>query len=101
MGIQRRENLCVVGPSGTGKSHWCEALGQAAVEAAMAVARFSIEDLGALVRRHRADDSIAKPLTRVIRSDLIIVDLCRARDYAEVSRSDRLFRVKAGMSVSA
>lgn len=72
--VGRRENLCVVGPSGTGKSHFTEALGQAAVETGMTVAWFSIEDLGALVRRHRADDSIAKALTRLIRSDLIIVD---------------------------
>ncbi len=40
----------------------------------LAVSWFTIEDLGALVRRHRADDSIARALTRIIRSDLIIVD---------------------------
>jgi IstB-like ATP binding protein len=67
--------------SGTGKSHFCEALGQAAVEAGMTVAWFTIEDLGALVRRHRADDSITRALTRLIRTDLIIIDLCRHRDY--------------------
>lgn len=33
--VQRKENLCICGPSGTGKSHFCEALGQAAVEAGM------------------------------------------------------------------
>ncbi|MFF2548092.1 IS21-like element helper ATPase IstB [Kitasatospora sp. NPDC058063] len=72
--VGRRENLCVCGPSGTGKSHFTEALGQAAVESGMTVAWFTIEDLGALVRRHRADDSIARALSRIIRSDLIIVD---------------------------
>jgi len=36
--LQRKENLCICGPSGTGKSHFCEALGQAAVEAGMTVA---------------------------------------------------------------
>jgi DNA replication protein DnaC len=40
----------------------------------MSVAWFTIEDLGVLVRRHRVDDSIARALTRLIRSDLIIVD---------------------------
>lgn len=44
--------LDVCGPSGTGKSHFCEALGEAAVEAGMTVAWFTIEDLSALVRRH-------------------------------------------------
>jgi DNA replication protein DnaC len=72
--VTRRENLCVCGPSGTGKSHFCEALGQAAVEAGMTVAWFTIEDLGALVRRHRADDSITRALARLIRTDLIIID---------------------------
>jgi DNA replication protein DnaC len=72
--VARRENLCVCGPSGTGKSHFCEALGQAAVESGMTVAWFTIEDLGALVRRHRADDSITRALARLIRTDLIIID---------------------------
>nr|WP_269432056.1 IS21-like element helper ATPase IstB [Saccharothrix sp. ST-888] len=72
--VGRRENLCVVGPSGTGKSHFTEALGQAAVDAGMTVAWFTIEDLGALVRRHRVDDSVSKAITRITRTDLIIVD---------------------------
>ncbi|MFD4350881.1 ATP-binding protein, partial [Streptomyces coelicoflavus] len=72
--VGRRECLCICGPSGTGKSHFTEALGQTAIEAGLSVAWFTIEDLGALVRRHRADDSIARALARIIRSDLIIVD---------------------------
>lgn len=72
--VKNQENLCICGPSGTGKSHFCEALGQAAVEEGLTVAWFTIEDLGALIRRHRVDDSIARALTRLIRADLIIVD---------------------------
>ncbi|MEU0942324.1 IS21-like element helper ATPase IstB [Streptomyces canus] len=72
--VGRRENLCICGPSGTGKSHFTEALGQTAVEAGLTVAWFTIEDLGVLVRRHRADDSLARAMTRLIRTDLIIVD---------------------------
>lgn len=72
--VGRRENLCVVGPSGTGKSHFCEALGQSAVDAGMTVAWFTIEDLGALIRRHRIDDSVSKAIGRITRTDLIIVD---------------------------
>ncbi|MCX5207660.1 IS21-like element helper ATPase IstB [Streptomyces sp. NBC_00237] len=72
--VGRRESLCICGPSGTGKSHFTEALGQTAVEAGLAVAWFTIEDLGMLVRRHRADDSIARALAKIVRSDLIIVD---------------------------
>ncbi|MEU3148792.1 ATP-binding protein, partial [Streptomyces sp. NPDC006999] len=40
----------------------------------LTVSWFTIEDLGVLVRRHRADDSIARALAKIIRSDLIIVD---------------------------
>lgn len=72
--VGRRENFCICGPSGTGKSHFTEALGQTAVEAGLTVSWFTIEDLGVLVRRHRADDSIARALAKIIRSDLIIVD---------------------------
>ncbi|MEY9936582.1 hypothetical protein ABH932_001591 [Streptacidiphilus sp. MAP5-52] len=72
--VGRRESFCICGPSGTGKSHFTEALGQTAVEAGLAVSWFTIQDLGSLVRRHRADDSIARALSRIIRSDLIIVD---------------------------
>jgi DNA replication protein DnaC len=72
--VQRKENLCICGPSGTGKSHFCEALGQTAVEAGMTVAWFTIEDLGGMVRSHRADDSLARAIARLIRSDLIIID---------------------------
>jgi DNA replication protein DnaC len=72
--IDRHENLVICGPSGTGKSHFCEALGHAAIDAGRTVAWFSIEDLGALVRRHRVDDSITKAFRPIIRSELIIVD---------------------------
>jgi DNA replication protein DnaC len=72
--VSRHENLCVCGPSGTGKSHFCEALSQSAIDRGMTVAWFSIEDLGTLVRRHRIDDSVAKAITRIMRADLITVD---------------------------
>ncbi len=72
--VRNKENLCICGPSGTGKSHFCEALGQAAVEGGLTVAWFTIEDLGALIRRHRVDDSVARAIARVMRTDLIIVD---------------------------
>ena len=72
--VDRRENLCVCGPSGTGKSHFCEALGQLAIDTGRTVAWFAIDELGALVRRHRADDTVARAISRVIRADLIVVD---------------------------
>jgi DNA replication protein DnaC len=81
--VHRRENLVVCGPSGTGKTFLLEALGQQAVETGLRVAWFTLEDLGVLLRRHRADDTVTKAIARVLRADLVVVDLCRARDYAE------------------
>jgi DNA replication protein DnaC len=72
--VDRHENMVVCGPSGTGKSHLCEALGQAAVNAGKKVAWFSVEDLGGLVRRHRVDDTIAKAFAPILRAELVIVD---------------------------
>jgi DNA replication protein DnaC len=72
--VLRRENLVVAGPSGTGKSHLLEAIGQAAVEAAMTVSWFSVEDLGTLVRRHRVDDSVSKAFSQLASASLVLVD---------------------------
>jgi DNA replication protein DnaC len=72
--VRRRENLVVCGPSGTGKTFFLEALGQLCIEAGLKVAWFSLEDLGVLVRRHRADDTVTKAVARILRSELIAVD---------------------------
>jgi DNA replication protein DnaC len=72
--VHRRENLVVCGPSGTGKTFLLEALGQQAVEAGLHVAWFTLEALGVLVRRHRADDTVTKAITRILRADIVVVD---------------------------
>ena len=85
--VHRRENLVVCGPSGTGKTFLLEALGQQAVEQGMRVAWFTLADLGGLLRRHRADDTVTKAIARVLRADLVVVDdiglLAVASDAAE------------------
>jgi DNA replication protein DnaC len=72
--IRRAENLAVVGPSGTGKSHLLEALGNTAIDDGLTVAWFTIETLGRLVIRHRADDSVAKAVNRILKADLVVID---------------------------
>src|SRR6478672_451411 len=85
--VHRKENLVVCGPSGTGKTFLLEALGQQAVEQGLHVAWFTLEDLGGLIRRHRADDTVSKAIGRVLRADLVVVDdiglLAVAADAAE------------------
>ncbi len=72
--IDRAEALCGCGPSGTGKSHFVEALGHLAIDRGNSVAWHTLETLAQLVRRHRADDSVNKAISKLIRTDLVIVD---------------------------
>jgi len=72
--IDRHENLVMCGPSGTGKTHFLEALGQAAVDNGHKVSWFSLEDLGQLVHRHSADDTVTKSIRKIMRADVIIID---------------------------
>jgi DNA replication protein DnaC len=90
--IGRAENLCICGPSGTGKSHLAEALGHLAIDKGKTVAWHTLESLAVMLRRHRADDTVSKAIGRLIRADLIVIDdigmLPVAPDAAEA-----LFRV--------
>jgi DNA replication protein DnaC len=72
--IDRHENLVVCGPSGTGKSHLLEALGHAAIGHGCHVQWFSLEALGTLVHRHRADGTTTRAIKKLMRADLICID---------------------------
>jgi DNA replication protein DnaC len=72
--LGRAENLVLAGPSGTGKTHWCEALAGRAIEQGHRVAWFSLETLTATIGRARVDGSVSRVVARICRSDLIVVD---------------------------
>jgi DNA replication protein DnaC len=72
--IGRAENLAVAGPSGTGKSHFVEALAQAAIEADLRVAWFTLETLTQTIGKAKVDASAARTVARICRCDLIVVD---------------------------
>ena len=72
--IGRAENLVIAGPSGTGKSHLVEALAHAAIEKDLRVAWFTLETLTTAIGKAKADGSVARTVTRICRSDLIVVD---------------------------
>jgi len=57
-----------------GKTFFLEAPGQLAVEQGLHVAWFTLEDLGGLIRRHRADDTVAKAIRAILRAELIVVE---------------------------
>ena len=72
--IDRHENIVVCGPSGTGKSHFLEALGHAAIDQGAHVSWFSLEQLGVLIGRHRVDDSTSRAIRKILRADVIVID---------------------------
>jgi DNA replication protein DnaC len=72
--VTRAENVVIAGPQGTGKSHLLEALGHRGIDQGIAVAWFSVEDLGALIRRHRVDDTVSKAFVALAAVPLTIVD---------------------------
>jgi len=72
--IGRAENLAVAGPSGTGKSHFVEAIAHTAIDNDLRVAWFTLESLTAAIARAKADGSIARTIARICRCDLIVVD---------------------------
>jgi DNA replication protein DnaC len=72
--VGRAENLAVTGPSGTGKSHFIEALGHAVIDAGMRVAWFSLESLTATLARAKVDASVSRVVARICRADLVVVD---------------------------
>src|SRR5436305_4023615 len=71
--IDRAEVLCVCGPSGTGKSHFVEALGHLAIDKGKTVAWHTLETLAQMLRRHRADDSINKAIGKLIRAARVVM----------------------------
>jgi DNA replication protein DnaC len=72
--ISRAENLAVCGPSGTGKSHFCEAIAHAVIDAGMRVSWFSLESLTAALSRAKVDASINRVVARICRAELVVVD---------------------------
>jgi DNA replication protein DnaC len=72
--IRAAENLCLVGPAGTGKSHLLVALGAAAVQAGHRVRYFTAAELAETLYRGLADNSVGKIIDTLLRNDLIIID---------------------------
>ena len=72
--VGRAENLAVAGPSGTGKSHFVEALAHAVIDAGMRVSWFTLETLATTVNRAKIDATVPRVVAKICRSELIVVD---------------------------
>jgi DNA replication protein DnaC len=72
--VRATENVCLIGPAGTGKSHMLVALGVAAVQAGHRVRYLSAADLVETLYRALADNSVGKTIETLLRNDVVLVD---------------------------
>jgi DNA replication protein DnaC len=72
--LRSRENVCLMGPAGTGKSHLLIGLGHAAIEEGHRVRYFTAIELVEALYRGLADNSVGRVIDSVLRADLVVVD---------------------------
>lgn len=72
--ITAQENLCLVGPAGTGKSHLLAALGVAAVQAGHKVRYYTAAELAETLYRGLADNSVGRVIEAILKADLVLID---------------------------
>jgi DNA replication protein DnaC len=72
--IRQADNLCLVGPAGTGKTHYLIALGRAAVEAGYRVRYYTAIELVETLWKALADNTVGKTIEQICRNQLIIID---------------------------
>jgi DNA replication protein DnaC len=72
--VERHENVLLVGPTGVGKSHVAQALGERACRAGYNVLYAPAHRMLTTLRASRADQSYEKRLLRYTSPDLLIVD---------------------------
>jgi len=81
--IDAAHNAMIMGPVGVGKTFLATALGHAAVRRRYTVHFERCDRLLKRLKASRLDNSHDAEIRRLLRVDLLILDLCRARDYAE------------------
>jgi DNA replication protein DnaC len=72
--VGRAENLAVAGPSGTGKTHFVEALAHKVIDSGMRVSWFTLESLTAAIGKATVDGSVSRTIARITRAELIVID---------------------------
>jgi DNA replication protein DnaC len=72
--IQRKENLVLCGPPGTGKSFLAEALASQAIEAGMRVIWYNSDTLSRMIRAAKLTDGLNQAITKLNRFDLLVID---------------------------
>jgi DNA replication protein DnaC len=78
-----RQNVIFLGPPGTGKTHLSVGLGIRACQAGHRVLFATAAGWVARLASAHAAGRLEMELTKLARVPLLIVDLCRARNYAD------------------
>ncbi|MGI8792722.1 MAG: ATP-binding protein, partial [Acidimicrobiales bacterium] len=81
--VDAKDNVVFLGPPGTGKTHLATALGIRACQAGHRVAFATAAEWVARLGEAHSQGRLQAELTRLGRVPLLIVDLCRLRDYAD------------------
>jgi len=72
--VERRHNVLLVGPTGVGKSHLAQAIGERACRAGHSVLYVAAHQMLTQLRAARADQTYDRKLLRFTSPDLLIVD---------------------------
>jgi len=93
--VRARENLLLVGPAGTGKSHVLVGVGLRAVEQGLRVRYATAADLIEQLYRGLADNTVSRVIDGLLRNDVILIDEVGFAPLDETA-TQLLFRLIAG-----
>ncbi len=86
--MQRHQNLCLVGATGTGKTFMACALGNQACRQGLSVNYFRLPRLQELLKIAHGDGSYARLMNRLMKTDLLILDDWGIKKMGTAERND-------------
>jgi DNA replication protein DnaC len=81
--ITDRESIILIGESGTGKTHLAIALAVCACQQGRRVRFTTLAGLANELQEAESRRELARVVARYARTEVLLLDLCRHRDYAE------------------